>query len=251
MSSSLFGVPTLEGVDINGVFYRYTAIKQQGDPYTVSVQNQDADQGGYIFRSTDDWSGGSGGTIQKFVPVPYSPLGNWGTGSIEEVGVGSVQDATVLYSFRYNECAGQTDNPGCPGYIPPTPPAQPPINPYDALDDTAVASALEPTDPDLYYKEKDIEKSEEELEEGERLEKALAAVENALTIGNSMTQAAILQAMNTATNLNNYYAANINGGVYKDTLQMPIKKLPDSKFGARVGLAQQVLHEEMVKQQWR
>jgi hypothetical protein len=251
MPGSVFPTPTVEGVDINGVFYRYTAVKQPGDPYTVSIQNKDAVTGGYIFRETDDWSGGSGGTIQKYVPVPYSPLGNWGDGAIDEVGIGSVQDATVLYSFRYNSCAGVTDNPGCPGYVPPQVPVQLEFTPYDAMSDDAVLTATAPTDRKLYDDEELKEETDEQSKEGERLEKALAAVENSLTIGNSMTQAAILQAMNTATNLTGYYAANLKGGVYKDAVVMPTKKLPDSKFGARVGLAQQVLHEKMVNEQWR
>ena len=252
MSSSLFGVPTISGVDINGVFYRYTATKNPGDPYTVSVQNQNATGSGYIFRETDDWSGGSGGTIQKYVPVPYSPLGDWGEGSIDEVGLGSVSDPLVLYSFRFDPCYDPQLDPNCPGYEPPLPPPQPEVIPYDALSDELVANATAPTDPNLYSNEDDdSQNSDSDESDDKRLEKALAAVENALTIGNSMTQAAILQAMNTATNLNNYYAANIRGGSYNDVLQIPSKDIPDSRLGARVGLAQQVLHEKMVKQQWR
>ena len=238
MSSSLFPVPALEGVDINGVFYRYTAVKQKNDPYIVSIQNQDTDTGGYIFRETDDWSGGSGGTIQKFVPVPYSPVGRWGTGSIEEVGVGSVEDATVLYSYRYDPSRMQQSQEAYDFSDIPT---------YDALSDGYVLATLEPTDPELY--EDKVDKDKDEEEKDDRLETALAARDNALTLANTVTQSQLLYAMNTATNLNSYYAAQISGGIYKETIVLQDKNIPDNRRAFR-SLGQQKLHTDMVNQQY-
>lgn len=240
MSSSLFPVPSIQGVDINGVFYQYTAVKEAGDPFQVSVQNQHTDGSGYIFRETDDWTGGSGGTIQKFVPVPYSPLGNWGTGSIDEVGLGRVEDATVLYSYRFD-----------PDRVQPEIDIElPSFTPYDPLNDQYVNSALEPTDPDLYKSEEDPEGTAGDEEDGERLEKALAATENALGISDGVTQSMLLSAMNATTSMNTYYTATIPGGTYRETTQLTDANLPDNKRAFR-NLGQQKLHTDMVDHQYR
>jgi len=239
MSTSIFPVPTIQGVDVTGVIYQYTAVKDRPDPYTVSIQNEAADGNGFIFRETDDWSGKSGGTITKFVPVPYSPLGEWGTGHIEQVGIGEVQEPTVVYTFRRD-----------PSVLQPTQEAYDfsQISPYDALSDKYVIAALEPTDLSL-IEDDELEKDKDEQEDDNRLETALAASENALTIANGMTQAAILQSMNIATNLNGYYVKEMTGGVYKETVVLQDKNIPDNRRAFR-NLAQQVLHKQMVDQQY-
>ena len=237
MSSALFSLPSVQGVDINGVIYQYTAVKNRADPYTVSIQNEAANGDGYIFRETDDWSGKSGGTITKFIPVPYSPLGEWGAGNIEQVGIGEVQDPTVVYTFRRD-----------PSVLQPTQEAYDfsQISTYDALTDPYVNAALEPTDLSLI---EDDEAEKDREEDDGRLEKALAASENALTIAGGMTQAAILQSMNTATNLNNYYVKALTGGVYKETVVLQDKNIPDNRRALR-SLGQQKLHTDMVNQQY-
>jgi hypothetical protein len=237
MSSSLFSVPTIQGVDVTGVIYQYTAVKDRPDPYTVSIQNEAADGNGFIFRETDDWSGKSGGTITKFVPVPYSPLGEWGTGHIEQVGIGSVVDPTVVYTFRQDPIAVQPELPELLTY-----------DLYDALSDSAVLNALAPTDLSL-IEDDELEKDKDEEKDDGRLEKALAASENALTIANGMTQSAILKSMNIATNLNGYYVKEMTGGVYKETVVLQDKNIPDNRRAFR-NLAQQVLHKQMVDQQY-
>jgi hypothetical protein len=238
MSDPLFPVDSIPGIDINGVIYQYTAVKERDDPYTVSIQNENANGSGYIFRETDDWSGKSGATINKFVPVPYSPLGNWGTGSIEQVGVGEVQDPTVVYTYRVDpDRLQQQELPEIPA-----------VSVYDALADGYVTASLEPTDREL-YEDDELNKSDSEEEDDGRLEKALAASENALTIGVGMTQNALVQAMNVATNLNTYYAANIPGGVYRETVVLKDKNIPDNRRAFR-SLGQQKLHTDMVNQQY-
>jgi hypothetical protein len=242
MSDALFPVPSIQGVDINGVFYRYTAVKERPDDFTVSIQNEAATTSGYIFRETDDWSGRSGGTIQKFVQVPYSPVGDWGNGSIEHVGVGSVEDATVLYSYRYDASRVQSAQEAYDFSQ---------VSTYDALSDRNVLEALAPTDPKLYEDDEDEKEGEGSDEEGNRLETALAASDNALTLGLGVSQSALLKSMNIATNLNNYYAAKINGGVYRETTKLVDSKLPDNKRALRNNLAQQKLHKQMVDKQWK
>lgn len=236
MSSSLFAVPTVEGVDVNGVFYRYTAIKQQDDPFVVSVQNEAADGNGYIFRSTDDWTRGSGGTIVKYVPVPYSPLGDWGTGSIEQVGIGQVEDPTVLYSFRYKE--PEIDYLQ---YVPK--PTEPEL--YDAMSDDAVLEATKATDRDLYDKE--VVESEE-LEE--RLRIAKKASDEADDMGLGVSQDAMMYAMTAATNMTQYYVVQMTGGTYQESVTLVDTNLPDNKRALRNNMAQQKLHQDMVNSQY-
>ena len=239
MSDPLFPVDSIPGLDINGVFYRYTAIKDAGDPYTVSVQNEAADGSGYIFRETDDWSGGSGGTIQKFVPVPYSPLGNWGEGSIDEVGLGRVEDPIVLYSYRID-----TER------LQPTQEAYDfgAISAYDPLSDRYVLNALEPTDPNLYDEDFEKESGEEE-EKDERLEVALAESKNALTMASNVSQGAMIKAINGATNIKSYYDKQIFGGIYRETVVLIDKNIPDNRRALR-SLGQDKLHTKMVNQQY-
>ena len=55
MSEPVLGVAPVPGLDISGVLYRYTAVKERPDDFTVTVSNQNAIDGGYIFRETDDW----------------------------------------------------------------------------------------------------------------------------------------------------------------------------------------------------
>jgi hypothetical protein len=252
MSQPVRGVAPVPGLDISGVIYRYTAVKDRADPFTVSVQNENAIDGGYIFRSTDDWSGKSGQTINKLVPVGYSPIKYWGDGSIETTGVGSVANPVVLYTYRLDTCFDPQTDPTCPGYEPPLPDLPPPpdIPLYSALDDENVKAATDPTDPSLYDKDdEDSKKKDKDEDDDGRLEKALAASDNALTLAAGVSQTSLLQAMNTATNLNNYYAASIPGGTYKETLTLVDSKLPDNRRALRA-MGQQKLHNEMVNQQY-
>jgi len=50
---------------------------------------------------------------------------------------------------------------------------------------------------------------------------------------------------------NTYLAATIPGGQYKETIVLVDTKLPENKAGLRNGLAQQLLHEKMVSQQYK
>ena len=247
MSGALFPVPTVQGLDINGVIYQYTPIKRPEDDFTVTVQNARADGSGYIFSETDNWSGRPGITINRLVPLPYTPLSDFGDGEILTTGTGVVESPSVVYTFRQDPCINPQSNPSCPGYVDPSV-YLPEIDSYDALNDPNVMASMEPTDPSLYEDEEGNKKDKEEEDDG-RLEKALAAAENALTIGVGVSQASILQAMNTATNMNNYYAAQITGGVYKETTVLQDKNIPDNRRALR-SLGQQRLHTDMVNQQY-
>ncbi len=249
MSTAVLGVAPVPGMDISGVIYRYTAVKDRQDPFTVTVQNEDAINGGFVFREQDDWSGRSGATINKLVPLPYTPIDRWGTGSIETTGVGSVEDPSVVYTYRIDPCFDPQSSPTCPGYEPPLPPQTPVIDLYDALDDDAVRMATKETDRSLLESDEDERKDKDDEEEKEPLEKALAANDNALTLANEMTQNAMMRAINSV-NMNTYYAATIPGGAYHESVMLVDSNLPDNKRAFR-SMSQQRLHSDMVDLQYR
>jgi len=56
--------------------------------------------------------------------------------------------------------------------------------------------------------------------------------------------------MNTPVNMYSYYATSISGGAYRETTQLVDAKLPENPRGLLNGLAQQLLHEEMVDAQY-
>ena len=234
MSESVLGMAPVPGLDISGVLYRYTAVKDRADPFTVTVFNQNAIDGGYIFRETDDWSGRSGATISKAIPVNYSPIRLWGAGSIETSGVGSVVDPSVVYTYRFKE-----PEPEIPAQTPPT------INPYNALEDDAVQRATAETDRDL-YEDDEVEKDKDEEEEKD-MEKALAALQSALEMAKG--QDGLLAAMNPVT-MTQYYAATIPGGAYQETVILDGGQIKDNRRAFR-SMANDRLHNQMVEEQYR
>ena len=234
MSESVLGVAPVPGLDISGVLYRYTAVKERADPFTVTIQNENAIDGGYIFRETDDWSGKSGQTINKLVPVGYSPIRYWGNGSIETTGVGSVIDPAVVYTYRFKE-----PEPEIPTQTPPT------INPYNALEDDAVQRATAETDREL-YEDDEVEKDKDEEEE-KNMEKALAALQSGLEMAKG--QDGMLRAMNPVT-MTTYYAATIPGGAYQETVILDGGQIKDNRRAFR-SMANDKLHTKMVEEQYR
>ena len=248
MTTPILGVTAEDGLDISGVIYNYLPVKEVEDDFTVTVQNEDVD-GGYIFQDTEDWSGGPGVRIQKLVPLPYTPIELFGDGSIETTGIGSVEDATVLYMYRWDECRNPQNNENCPGYVPPLP-VIPEIEIYDVLDDEIVEEATKETDKEL-IEEKDEEKNnDEEEEEKERLEIALAAAGNALTIANTVTQASVVRAMNIATNITSYYVTQIQGGVYGESVSLQGGTIVDNRRAFR-SLGQDNLMNTMIEEQYK
>jgi len=249
MTTPILGISIEEGMDISGVIYNYTAVKELEDDFTVTVQNEDVD-GGYIYQETDDWSGKNGMKIQKVIPIAYTPIEQFGKGSIATTGTGSIEDASVLYMYRFDGCRNPQNNENCPGYVPPMP-VIPVIEIYDALEDENVDKATEETDSDLYNKEEEeSEDKEAEEEEKGRLEIAMAATENALTIANTASQATLLQIINNATNVSSYYVAQIVGGTYRESIALQGGKIVDNRKALR-SLGQDNLMNEMIGEQYK
>ena len=241
-------LPSIAGVDINGLLYRYTTVKDPDADMKVHVGNHNASGDGYTFRETDDWSGVPGNTIVKSFPLSNIPASTWGTGFVEVEGQGTVKDAVVIYNYRLDKCYDPQSDPTCAGYVKPMP-VIPEVVVYDALEDDAVVDTLE-ADEFQYDEDGKLILDEEEEEEETRIEMGLTASANALTLFKAQNQSDIILALNKQTNINMYYNAKINGGTLNDAAGLKDGTIPDNKKALRNNLAQQVLHEKMVDMQY-
>lgn len=242
-------LPQQAGLTVSNVIYTYTSVKKIEDDMLVHVQNQNAQAPGLIFRETDDWSGIPGNTINKVVPVQNIPLELWGDGSIEVEGVGQVTDASVVYSFQYEPCFDPQSDPTCPGYKDPFDMMMEEVKVFDPMDDTFIQDEL---DRKAVMDEEDEEDRQRRkiMAEGKRednLERTLSIVNTALMTADAQAKAAELMAMNFIPQT--YYQA-IPDTKYEETVVLKGGEIPDNKRGRRVGLAQQLLHEEMVSSQY-
>ena len=246
MSSVL---PDIPGLDVNGLLYKYTTVKNPEDDMKVHVRNLNAEGEGYTFSATDDWSGVPGNTIVKSFPLANVASSKWGDGSITVEGEGSVTDPLVVYSYRIDECFDPQLNPSCPDYVKPIP-VIPVVEVYDVLEDDEAMGAIDADNDFEYDEDGNLILSEEEEEEQTRIELGLTASANALTLFKTQGQDQIIMAINQQTNINMYYNASINGGAYNDAPALADSKISDNKKGLRNNLAQQILHEEMIDMQY-
>jgi hypothetical protein len=251
-------LPPQTGLTVGGVFYRYTIEKDPTTDSQVHIQNQDAINGGLLYRNTDDWSGLPGNTIVNRFTLPDIPLQYFGTGSIEIEGDGTIKDPTIIYSYTYDTCADPISDASCPGYAAA-------MHQYlldngllnnetlisNPLDDEFIQAALnrevERDDEESNNGEKRDEDEEDEID----LQEALAAADNAIAIAEGAVDLASLSATADMNQFNTYLQMSIPGGVYNDRLQFEPKDIPENRQALRVGLAQQLLHEQMVDSQYQ
>ena len=240
-------LPQQLGLEVFGLNYKYTVEKDPSADYKVSVQNENALGDGYIFRETDDWSGVPGNTIKKSFVLPNVDIKYWGDGSIESTGEGVVSDPYVQYIYRYDTCADPMTDPRCPGYA---------LAWYNYLMGLGLFEEAEAYDPmkdqlvldELNRKTKEVDDAEEQEEEIDREEIAKEAIESAL----DTAEAAALAAQFFVTPKSfDAYNVSIAGGYYPDAKGYVSEQLPENKKGLRVGLAQQLLHTEMVNSQYK
>jgi hypothetical protein len=252
-------LPNPSGVDITGVIYSYKIQKEINDSLDVHVQNQNALGTGYIFRETDQWLPGSldGTQINKVVPVvPGLHRDYWGQGSIEVDGLGSVTDANVLYMYKVTPCYDPQYDPNCPGYVMPKPVIVEVSlgDIYDATKDENIdldrSVAVEQDDEAIEENKKDKEEAKEEQKRKYRLEKAMSATDASALFAEAQVIEQMTALANMALISKGYYDTTINGGVYPETTILIDSKLPESKNGLRNGLAQQILHQQMVDSQY-
>jgi hypothetical protein len=248
-------LPPQTGLTVGGVYYRYTMNKDPNADAQVHIQNEDAVNGGLLYRNTDEWSGLPGNTIVNKFLLPDIPAQYFGDGSIEVEGEGTVSDPSIIYSYTYDTCADPMADPSCPGYesayyqflldsglLNPEP-----IQVNDPLDDENVQEVL---DQEVRLKDEE-EQEEEEQEEEIDMEEALAVAENAIAMGDAAAQNAMFAALSFVPAFSSYLETNIPGGVYEDTIELQDAELPDNRNALRSNLIQQQLHEEMVDSQYR
>jgi hypothetical protein len=246
-------LPQATGLTVGNVIYRYTTEKNPEDDMLVHVQNENAQGPGYIFRSTDDWSGLPGNTINKTVPVGEIGIDYWGNGSIEVEGFGTVLNPEVFYTYKYIPCEDPQADPSCPGYI-------------DPLSLLTQEPKID-TDSEEYIQEEldrkaNMKAQKEEEEEKEREKFAKATEEKVrdslekmlgLSIGAGLQEAqdTLLHNALVSTNyLPTNYFGQIKGGEYPDAEMLKDSNLPDNANGRRVNFAQQLLHQKMVQSQY-
>lgn len=250
-------LPNPPGLEIDNVIYNYTIRKQTEDQVDVFVFNENASGTGYIFREHDEWKPGSldGTQINKVVPLGRLHRDLFGQGGIDVQGNGSVENPSVIYTYRVDPCYDPQFDPNCPGYEMIVPDV-PEVN-YEYYDGSELMTRYD-FDEEEYNEEDENEIDEESLKEQEkeeekdreeRLEKALAEVGRSVLFAEAFAAAQISDA--AQINLNSYTSKAIQGGVYNETVALKDTQLPDAKSGLRNGLAQQLLHQKMVDMQFK
>ena len=229
-------LPQYTGLTVNAINYKYTTVKLASDPLIVTVANSNTTNTGYVFRSQDDWTGLNGNTITKTIPVQGISGTLWGTGSITSVGVGSVQDAEVKYSYRYDSCfSTATVDPSCPNY---------------KLKLPNVSASAETQPPELKKFQDDSQEQElaQQLLKPEQFKKPQALKKLST---NTLANTAVFASLEAASSLPKLYNVSLFGGLYPDTVKLSDRRLPDSRNAQRLSSSQELLHTRMVDQQYR
>ena len=126
-------------------------------------------------------------------------------------------------------------------------PSAPPAPPPPPLKVKKAPPAPPPPPPEIEEEEEAERKAREGEKKKEKLEELLGGVNTAILDAQATAQADALFSMNY---MPVGYYSSIPGGSYADTLKYQDKQLPSNKKGRRIGLAQQLLHEEMVESQY-
>ena len=245
-------LPQQAGLQVNAVIYNYSVDKVTEDDFLVHVQNENAQGEGYIFRETDDWSGLPGSTINKNVAVPNIDISYWGLGSIETEGKGTVYDAGVYYSYQFDPCFDPQSNPSCPGYESPVDLNFEDASIYDPLEDDMIQNELD-RKANLKQQKEDEERRER-LRIVRELEEEKEGLESLLGIAEQyeFSEEQILkhQQLMALRGLPSSYLNSLVGGSYEDTIILKDKELPNNRRGLRVGLAQELKHQQLINLQY-
>ena len=244
-------IPQYTGLAVNGVVYQYTTVKDPNSDMVVYVQNENAVDGGYIFREVDDWSGLPGNTINKIVPVDYIPVEYWGDGSIVVEGDGTVDDPSVVYTYRYDDkCIDPQKNPSCPGY-------KPEIPEMDQTDlELAGETYQDQLDREQVFRDEDQERRDfEKMKDKEKKKLKLSELEKLLgtfSLNELQGPAEILHAQMMALNfVPASYERVIPDPGYEERVELKDATLPDNVQLRRLNYANDALHNQMVEQQYK
>lgn len=245
-------LPLPGGILVNGVIYRYTVEKNPDSSFKVTIQNENADGSGYIFREIDDWSQLPGSTINKSLPLDNVPIEYFGMGSLSTEGKGEVKDPYVGYSYKSDPCFIPLVDPSCPGYLNAL---------YDWLKENGLLPGdIDPNDPfydelvqeilnrETKLEDEETKKKRDEEEQDEEIEKLNdgASIEGII---DPSVQESIMQSLATIPNFENYYDVKIQGGEYEETIVLQDTNLPDNAR-ALSNLAQDSAHRSMVRSQY-
>ena len=82
MTPTYLGADGIGGMDVSGVTYKYTPIKNKEDDYVVTLEN-DKVGGGYVFQDVPDWAQREGEReIRRTIALTYTPIADFGDGRL-------------------------------------------------------------------------------------------------------------------------------------------------------------------------
>ena len=250
-------LPAQTGLTIQGVFHQYTITKNTHSDATVSITNENVEGEGYIYEYHDVWDQLPSNTKIMYDPVASSLGALWGKGKIGIAGDGTLSDVTIRYQYKFDTCFMPLNDPTCPNFDNAL---------YKYLLDNDLLNK-EPSIDDPYYDEwvkyqLDRKTEADELEAANKEEDEEPEEEEEVTIqdlfsvkgltdklADPFEQVKMLQEMASLEKLEGYYAVEIQGGVYEDTVQLVDGSIKDN-FRALRNLSQNKVHQEMVNSQY-
>ena len=250
-------LPPEVGLEVQGVFHKYTITKDSSADATVSIVNKNINGSGNIYERHDNWNQLPSNTKIGFDVVTPSLGTRWGQGSIGVTGDSTLSDIIVAYNYRFDPCFIPLTDPSCPDY-------ESALYQY-LLDNNLINN--EPDIDDPYYdewvkfqldrkaeqKEEEAKKEEKVKEEEDKkelkMERALAVAGAAVELANPMQQLTMMQQLISEGTLDGYYNATIDGGTYEDVVELKDTEIKDNVRALR-NLAQDKLHRTIVRSQY-
>lgn len=246
-------LPQQAGLQVNSVFYRYTTVKEAEDEMIVYIENKDAVDGGFVFRSVDNWTGLPGNTINKLVSTGGVTIDHWGDGSIHWTGTGEVTDPSVVYSYQYDPCFDPQSDPECPGYKPEIPDIYQPVI-VDPLNDNFVQDEIDrqmtmnDEDEEENDRKQMEEKEEEENEEEVDLEQMFGIINESLQ---TALDSAKMSQMSTMNAFSTMYFQQLPDTKYEETVVLDGGRMPRNRRNNLMLFSQQKLHNDLIKLQYQ
>tara|TARA_R110002153_G_scaffold261801_1_gene422370 strand:- start:1253 stop:2011 length:759 start_codon:yes stop_codon:yes gene_type:complete len=246
-------LPSQTGLTVEGVFHKYTIVKNPTTNSIVSITNKKVGSEEYIYEYVDDWSNLPSGTKIKYDPTAPT-LGNlFGDGEIKVTGDGSLSDVLILYHYKFDPCHTPLSDPSCPDFKDAL---------YQYLLDNNLLDAQNVQDP--YYnkwvqiqldEQAEIEELEAEEAESEEdseeltVEEILSVAGVVEKIADPMQQLEMMQQLAAVGKLELYFNLDIDGGVYEDVLKIDGGEIKDNVRAWR-SLGQDSVHRSMVRSQY-
>lgn len=239
-------LPAYTGLEVNGLVYQYTTVKNAEDEMIVYVQNENAQGDGYIFQFADNWTGQPGNTIRRKFILPNIPSDYWGDGSITWTGTGEVVDANVIYTYKYDTCSDPQADPSCPGYEKEV--EVPEIPFVDPLNDEFIMQQMQQQAKiDREQEEEDRRRRQRESTIDSAIEKVLGDGTNPKLADEALQLAKLAELYKV---LPTDYYDFLDGGVYLETIKLNGGEIQDNMQGRRANYAQELLHEKMINLQY-